>query len=101
MRIDPNRSQPSFMDPAEIGRSLRQKRFTLFLPLVDLVLTVHNRCRILDIGGEPVYWANVAHQLGERPVDITILNLRPLTACDPRVSCVVGDARDLSQYADL
>jgi hypothetical protein len=83
------------------SRLLRRRRFRVCLELIDRVLETRPVCRIIDIGGEPQYWANVADLLGPRPVHITLLNRTPLMAEDPGFELAVGDARDLSAFADL
>jgi hypothetical protein len=82
--------------------AFRRRRFGLFLDLVDRVLAHRDGCRILDIGGEPEYWTNVADMLQQRRCRITLVNLRAHSVADAeRFTSVAGDARDLSLFADM
>jgi len=81
----------------------RRQRFKIFLELVDEVLSQRGTCRILDIGGEIEYWSKVWDLIGDRNIQVTLVNL---TAVDvdidsARFSSAAGDARDLSWLADL
>ncbi len=84
------------------SRAFRRRRFELFLSLVDQVLSHQDTCRILDIGGEPEYWANVADLLGRRHWHVTLLNLTAHPVTDEmRFASVAGDARNLRSFADM
>ena len=83
------------------GRAFRRQRFGLFLGLIDEVLLQQESCRILDIGGEPGYWAAVADMLGQRQWHVTLLNQTTYPVEDSRFASLVGDARDLSSFADM
>jgi hypothetical protein len=83
------------------GRDFRRRRFHHFLALIDRVLLHHEVCRILDIGGEPGYWAAVADMLGSRQWHVTLLNQTNYPVEDGRFASIVGDARDLSSFADM
>ena len=89
------------MDAVAAGRAFRKRRFALLLPVLDQVLAVKESCRVLDIGGEPDYWTNVQGMLGERSVQVTVLNLTLFPVSDGRFASVAGDARDLGQYGDM
>jgi len=82
--------------------AFRRRRFQLFLDLIDQVLSSQDRCRILDVGGEPEYWTNVADMLEQRQWHVTLVNLRAYPLADTtRFASVAGDARDLSSFSDL
>jgi hypothetical protein len=83
------------------GRAFRRRRFKLFLRLIDQVLLRHETCRILDIGGEPQYWATVADMLGPRRWQVTLVNQTGYPVDDARFISLVGDARDLASFADM
>jgi hypothetical protein len=87
--------------PTGPQRSLRRRRFSLFVSLMDEVLSTQETCRILDIGGDPDYWADVEDMLGQRRWHVTLLNLTTSPVEDARFASVAGDARDLSAYADM
>jgi SAM-dependent methyltransferase len=83
------------------GRDFRRRRFQRFLGLIDHVLLKRENCRILDIGGEPEYWEAVADMLGPRKWHVTLLNQTLYPVEDGRFASLVGDARDLSSFADM
>lgn len=88
-------------DKEALSRAFRRRRFRLFLSLVDRVLSTHSTCRILDIGGEPQFWTTVGDLLGTRDVRVTLLNQTVYAFNDATFTAVVGDARDLSFFADM
>jgi hypothetical protein len=98
----------SFLGPLHYGkaefeaksRAFRRRRFTLFVHLVDDVLTRRSHCRILDIGGEPSYWDTVEDLLGSRRCHVTLLNLAPFAVDPARFAALTGDARDLGRFPD-
>lgn len=83
------------------SRVFRRRRFRIFLDLVDEVLAVRDTCRILDVGGEPAYWRNVADMLGTRDCQITLVNHVEIADTDSRFVRLVGDARRLGGLEDL
>ncbi len=80
---------------------LRRRRFQLFLKLVDQVLHANSRCRILDVGGEPAYWNAMADLIGDRKVDLTLVNLVPFASSGPGMESIEGDARNLGTLEDM
>jgi len=76
--------------------AMRGRRFKLFKELAGLL---PKPLSILDIGGTVEFWEK-SGWVGKEDVLITTINIRPdnkkYTNIDPRV----GDARDLSEYAD-
>ena len=87
--------------PTGPQRSFRRRRFSLFLNLVDEVLSTQETCRILDIGGEPGYWNDTEDILGGRRRHVTLVNLTRFPVEESRFTSVAGDARNLSSYADM
>jgi hypothetical protein len=59
-------------------------------------------CKILDIGGEPAYWEQSVDGAADyySKCHITMVNIRPQTPRLPNMTFVVGDATNLSQFAD-
>lgn len=55
--------------------------------------------RVLDVGGTEEYWRQVGFCPHEE-MEITLLNLVPIHVSLPSFRSVLGDARDLSQFAD-
>lgn len=60
------------------------------------------RCRVLDLGGEPDYWALFDRaELAAAGVHVTVVNPEPQAiSADPLFTFVEGDACDLSGFAD-
>jgi Methyltransferase domain len=84
-------------DPKSLASKLRAKRFRRF---AELLSGAREPIRILDIGGTPGFWAMHRADLPAK-VDITLLNqdFEERPAMDG-VRYVVGDARNLDQFAD-
>ena len=76
------------------GNTFRQKRFGLFLQLVDTIADLRRPTRVLDIGGTASYWEALKPQWKPRWLDITIVNHE---APRPVIGYTVmkGDARGL------
>jgi hypothetical protein len=74
----------------------RRRRHQLFEQLLS---TVARPVQILDVGGSYEYWRRLdLAVLGD--VRIALLNLAKGDEAPPTFTSVVGDARDLSRYAD-
>lgn len=87
-------TKPQFIVRAE--EKARRARHSLFL---ELLLQADRPLNILDVGGEYAYWQQTdMSALGN--VRIVLLNLFPQENLSPPFSAEVGDARDLSRYAD-
>jgi SAM-dependent methyltransferase len=77
----------------------RRRRFALLVRLVQSVPSLDRPLRLLDVGGTLACWQQLDIGAFGRPVDITLLNVRP----QPTIlgfTAIVGDARNLSHYAD-
>lgn len=83
------------------GRAFRRRRFERFVRLVDHVLAHRDGCRILDIGGEPDYWDDVADILEGRRWRVTFVNLTTFSVDETRFTSLAGDACDLSALEDM
>jgi hypothetical protein len=79
--------------------------------MIDAIYFQKKEVRILDLGGERAYWlAFDKSYLASRNVNITLVNLEVNavnlgvsiddTIRDPRFSVVIGDACNLSQFAE-
>jgi len=75
-------------DAASFAARARRRRFAFFQQLLQ---TVPKPVRILDVGGTPEYWQEVGF-VGTPGVEITLLNLKPLSILTEGLSAVVGDA---------
>lgn len=84
--------------PGSFANQLRQKRFVLF---VKLLQQVPSPIRILDVGGTRVFWENmgVDYLLQEKEISVVTLNLFQQTDTRADITSIVGDARDLSQFS--
>ncbi len=89
-KIADNREQTS------LASSLRRKRFGLFIRLLE---RLEKPVRILDVGGTQRFWEVMAFTAGDG-VKITLLNLTLEPVTNPNFTCVIGDARSMSQFAD-
>lgn len=88
-RIADNSSNKSF------AHSMRFRRFIYFKNLID---KLNKPISILDIGGTQMYWQNMG--LDDKDYKITLLNLSKENTTSTNFFSTVGDATDLSQYAD-
>jgi hypothetical protein len=78
-------------------RAARMKRL---LSVIDEILAKQARCRILDAGGWVNYWQFLEPLWRDRPIHITLVNLVAAPVPDGRFASMIGDARDLSCFAD-
>jgi len=72
----------------------------MFLRLVDGVLAQKPVCRVLDVGGEAIYWRALEGVWSGRNLNITLLNTGIQNDVESRFAHVCGDARDMKQFAD-
>ena len=80
-----------------IAARFRKKRFRHF----ERMLSVLPRpLHVLDIGGTEGYWRTVGFT-DAQGVRVTLLNLRAEPVSLPNFESVVGNARNLSEFADL
>jgi hypothetical protein len=83
-------------DEASLSAAFRRKRFRLFLELID---PFPRPVIILDVGGEPRFW-EVMGVAGDPDYQVVLLNQVACDVIQPNLRSVVGDAADLSQFAD-
>lgn len=96
-----------YSNPSSLGSRLRRKRFKHIETLVKRVLSVKDKCAILDIGGTAQYWNLMEQELLSKCV-VTVLNLEKPLGADPHENVPVngvykfayGDGRDLSNIED-
>jgi hypothetical protein len=74
---------------------LRRRRFVLFRALLD---RLPRPVRLLDVGGTQFFWEMMGFR-GDQGLEITLLNLTS-GWIRPGFRSVVGDARDMRQFAD-
>ena len=82
-------------DPASLASRLRAQRLAFFC---DLLARIAGTVTILDIGGTADFWRNPEF-MGNR-VKVILLNVRPEAMHDPAFESILGDARDLSAFAN-
>ena len=82
--------------PGSAADRFRQRRFARFRELVD---GIDGPIRILDVGGTTVFWERVGYA-GHDRIEIVLLNLMEQPAPHDNMTSTVGDAADLSPYAD-
>jgi hypothetical protein len=83
-------------DADSLSRRLRERRFRLF---DSLVARLEPPVSILDVGGTVEFWERRGWA-GRPDVSITLLNLGEQEQRHPNVRSLVGDATDLSDFAD-
>lgn len=73
----------------------RRRRFLHVLRLIDDVLLTKPVCKILDVGGEEVYWKMINSVIGDRRIEVDMVNLFETETSDPRIRSLKGNACDL------
>jgi len=74
---------------------LRRKRFGYFM---DIYERLPKPVKVLDVGGTIDFWQTM-DMVDREDLSLTILNIFADESL-PNVQCLVGDARDLSQFED-
>ncbi len=82
-------------DPHSLAARLRARRLLFFS---DLLARLPHPVTILDVGGTSDFWRNL--ELAKDGVKVIILNVKIEPSDDPRFESRVGDARDLSAFAN-
>lgn len=83
----------------------RARRFAEVDRMLRKILEERSTASVLDAGGAPAYWENLAEDLRPK-VRVTCLNFssefewRPNAQGDLSIEMVAGDACDMPQYAD-
>ncbi len=84
---------------SSISAKLRKKRFVLFKSLLP---KASSPLKILDVGGRETIWSREGF-CEPNTIDrfqITILNIHKEKTTSPNIISVVGDARNMSEFAD-
>ncbi|MGB7624268.1 MAG: methyltransferase domain-containing protein [Terriglobia bacterium] len=79
-----------------VATAWRRKRFAFFLTLIDRLVAP---IRILDVGGTRQFW-DMMKFIASEQAQITLLNTCPVEVSGRHMQSVVGDARDMPQFAD-
>ena len=82
-------------DPASLAARLRRRRFALFESLLS---RVRGHVRILDVGGTAFFWRVIG--FSGPNVSVTLLNRTAAKGNSEGIQSVVGDARDMREFAD-
>jgi hypothetical protein len=83
-------------DPNSLASKLRMKRFALF---ESLLTQVPPPLTILDAGGTEWFWEHTG-LLDRHDAKVFLLNLEPRNPQNSKVTSLVGDVRDMSQFED-
>jgi len=82
--------------PNSFGNYFRSRRFKFLQKNFNLL---KKPVRILDVGGTLTYWVN--RGFDKQPgFEITLLNMKKSESIHENINYIVGDATDLSQFAD-
>lgn len=88
------------IDPNSFSSQLRRKRFSLFLEIIKRLEEKHKRpLNILDVGGWLKFWEIMEFHKTQHK--ITVLNIEKVDSDSENIICVIGDARNMSQFSDL
>jgi len=82
-------------DPGSLAARLRARRLAFF---AGLLARLPRPVTILDVGGTAEFWKRL--EFANDGVKVIILNLTAERIDDPRFESRVGDARDLSDFAN-
>ena len=84
---------------SSLSAKLRTKRFVLFRSLLN---STSYPLRILDVGGRETIWSREGFCTPSAidKYQITILNIQKEKTSSPNITSIVGDARNMSEFAD-
>lgn len=81
-----------------VANKLRRQRFQIFL---DIIKELDRPIQVLDIGGRPEFWEMMFSEFNIKDdLFITLVNIEKHNISLTNIQSVMGDARDLSQFAD-
>ena len=85
-------------NPNSLASRFRRARSARVVRLIETIHAERGGCRILDLGGEPGYWALFDRSFLEaHGVSILLVNPAPQAVEDPMFTTMIGDACDLPQ----
>ncbi len=89
-------------NPNSLSSRFRRARARRVVELIEAIHAERGQVRIVDLGGEPEYWARLYDRdlLEARQVHITLVNPQPFRVDDPLFTAAVGDACALPEHAD-
>jgi hypothetical protein len=91
---------PLYAEANSTSNSFRVRRFRLIHAMIDGIIAEKGSCRILDLGGMPVFWEQFGAELDWDKLQVCVLNLDSWPTTNPRITSVVADARK-SDLPDL
>ncbi len=91
-------------EKTSLGNKFRKKRFHFFQSAIKPLIEEKRisgtlPLKILDVGGTESYWVNMSYHQNQE-VEIKLVNLVKFPTSHQNITSVVGDATDLSEYAD-
>ena len=89
-----------YNNPRSLPYKFRQRRFRHVKALIERSLQKKGACKILDIGGEEIYWHIADDFVRHNNVEIHLLNHVPITVNRAKYSSMVGDAANLDHLND-
>ena len=90
-----------YAPPNSMENRFRIQRFRLFKSIVAQIVADKGKCHILDLGGTPVYWELFGVDLDWDKVQVCTLNLTQFETTHPKITPMVGDARNAAILHDL
>lgn len=90
-----------YAPPDSRENRFRVERFRLFKSIVAQILAEKGKCHILDLGGTPIYWEQFGADLDWDRVRVCTVNLTQSETSHPKITSIVGDARDGGRFQDL
>ncbi len=85
-----------FRDPNSLASRMRARRNRWFRSRIE---NLPRPMTILDVGGTPAVW-EIINFADQPDIQITLLNISEFKTSHTNITSVIGDARDLHQYAD-
>ena len=90
-------------NPNSLSSRFRRARARRVVELIEAIHAERGEVRIIDLGGEPDYWARLYDRdlLETCKVHITLVNPQPFTVNDSMFTAAVGDACALPEHPDI
>lgn len=89
-----------YRNPRSLPYKFRQRRFRHVKVLIEQILERKGKCRILDIGGEEIYWQIAGDFLDHNDIEVHLLNIDSSRGQGAKFVSLVGDAADLGHLDD-
>ena len=84
-------------DKCSLWNDLRLKRIARFKELINKINK--KQVRIIDIGGEPIFWANMS-MVNDSRLMIDCYNIKEISSQFENISCFRGDATNLQNVGN-